>query len=111
MSRVSILSSGNAASASISACCAGVSRSELPFFIGSPFMRRCLAGADDTSHFLPGVRVGLRPRVHHEHDHMPNHADGLPPFFPRVWIAPTGRQGIAEHALGSLETQPMISFV
>ena len=74
-------------------------------------MRRRLAGADDAPNFLPGFWVGLRPCVHHEHDYMTNHADGLPPFFCGVWIAPTGRQGIAEHALGGLEAQPVIPFV
>src|SRR5256885_679004 len=101
MSRVSMWSSGNAAKASISACCAGVSRSELPFFIGPPFVRGRLAGADDTTYFLSGVRVGLRPCMHDEHDHLPNAANGLPSFFAGVRIAPTGGQGIAEDQLGS----------
>src|SRR5262249_29063193 len=96
---------------SISACCAGVSRSELPFLIGSPFVRGRLAGADDAAHFFPGVRAGLRPRMHHEDDHLPNQAHGLPAFFAGVWIAPTGCQGIAEDQLGGLEAQPVILFV
>src|SRR5438874_911697 len=111
ISRVSILSSGNAAKASSSACCAGVSRSELPFFIGSPFVRGRLAGTDDAAHFFPSVRVGLRPGMHHEHHDMPNYADSLPAFFAGVWIAPTSSQGIAEDQLGGLEAQPMIPCV
>ena len=74
-------------------------------------MRRRLASADDAPDFLHGVRVRLRPGVHHEHNHMTNHANGLPPFFPGVWIAPTGRQGIAEHALSGLDAQLMVPFV
>src|SRR5262245_273746 len=81
MSRVSILSSGNAAKASNSACCVGVSWSELPFFIGSPFMRGRLAGTNDAAHFFLSIWIGLRPGMHHEHDHLPNHADCLPAFF------------------------------
>src|SRR6266545_1069512 len=103
MSRVSIWSSGNAAKASISACCASVSRSELPFFIGSPFVRSRLAGADDAANFFPGFRVEFRPCMHNEDDHMPNQADGLPSFFAGIWIVPTGCQGIAEYQLCSLE--------
>src|SRR5207302_1902996 len=95
----------------ISACCAGVSRSELPFFIGPPFVRGRLAGADDTTYFLSGVRVGLRPCMHDEHDHLPNAANGLPSFFAGVRIAPTGGQGIAEDQLGSLEAQSVIPCV
>src|SRR5262245_5918114 len=108
MSRVSIWSSGNAAKASISACCAGVSGSELPFFICPPFVRRRLAGANNASYFFPGGRVGLRPCMYHEHDHMPNQADSQPSFFAGVWIASTGGQGIAEDQLGGLEAQPVI---
>src|SRR5687768_17405377 len=100
MSRISILSSGNAAKVSISACCAGVSRLELPFFISSPFVRGRFASTDDAANFLPSFRVGLWPCMHHEHDHIPNQANGLPSFFARVWIAPTGCQGIAEYQLG-----------
>jgi len=49
--------------------------------------------------------------MHDEPDHMPNQADGLPSFFARVWMAPTGCQGIAEYSLGGLEAQPVIPFV
>src|SRR5262245_57527443 len=96
MSRVSIWLSGNAAKASNSACWAGVSRLERPFFIGSPFVRGRLAGADAPAYFFPGIRVGLRPSMHDEHHHLPNQAHGLPAFFVRVGIAPTRRQGITE---------------
>src|SRR5262249_53195622 len=111
MSCVSILSSGSAAKASISACCAGVSRSELPFFIGSPFVRSRFAGTDDATSLLPSCRVEIWPCLHHEHDHLPNQANGLPAFFAGVWIAPTGCQGIVEYQLCGLEAQPVIPFV
>src|SRR5215471_7813435 len=111
MSRVSMWSSGNAAKASSSACCAGVSRSELPFFIGSPFVRGRLAGANNAADFFPGVRVGLRPGMHHEHHDLPNQADGLPSFFAGVRIASTGGEGIAEDQLGGLEAQAVIPCV
>src|SRR5262249_32791173 len=111
MSCVSILSSGSAAKASISACCAGVSRSELPFFIGSPFVRSRFAGTDDATSLLPSFRVEFWPCMHHEHDHLPNQANGLPSFFAGVWIAPTDCQGIVEYQLCGLEAQPVIPFV
>ena len=62
-------------------------------------MRRRLADADEAPNFLPGFRVGLRPCVHHEHDHMTNHADGLPAFFSGGWIAPTDHQGITDKVI------------
>src|SRR5262249_40064734 len=80
-------------------------------FIGPPFVRCRLAGADDAAYFLPGVWVGRRPGVYDKHDHMANHAHGLPAFFLGVWVAPTGCQGIAEHQLGSLEAPPVIPLV
>jgi hypothetical protein len=49
--------------------------------------------------------------MNHEHDHLANHAQGLPAFFSGIWVAPACRQGIAEDMLGGLETQPMIPDV
>ena len=74
-------------------------------------MRRGLTGADDPADFLASGRVRLRPGVHHEHHDMPNDPDRLPSFFVGVWVASTGRQGIAEYQLRRLETHLMIAFV
>ena len=49
--------------------------------------------------------------MHHEHDHLPNQANGLPSFFAGVWIASTDGQGIAEDQLGGLAAQPVIPFI
>src|SRR5690348_14586513 len=49
--------------------------------------------------------------MHHEHDHLPNEANGLPSFFTGVRIASTGCQGVAEDPLGGLEAQSVVPCV